>query len=73
MFFWLNAYAQRRLRCTWLRSKMWIHSHFLANACFSGFLFECTKIEQFGFSPETVVDIGSTIFHQQSYPQAVAI
>jgi len=52
---------------------MWIHSHFLANACFSGFLFECTKIEQFGFSPETAVDIGSTIFHQQSYPQAVAI
>lgn len=56
-----------------LRSKMWIQSHFLANACFSGFLFGCTKIEQFGFSPETGVNIGSTIFHQQSYPQAVAV
>lgn len=41
--------------------QMWICSHLSANTCFSGFFCMCTKIEQFSFSHETGVDIGSTI------------
>jgi hypothetical protein len=49
---------------------MWIRSHLVANSCFCGFFYLCTKIEQIGFKPETAVNIGSMIFHQQSYTQA---
>jgi hypothetical protein len=34
----------------------------LRKSLFFGFLFECTKTEQYRFSPETAVNIGSTIF-----------
>lgn len=61
MSFSLNAYAQCSWQRTGFRSNLWIRSHLSANTCFFDFLCKCIKNEQRDFSPETGVDIGSTI------------